>query len=194
MSKLLLALLLLCCGCSPIYSRVYAVRTEPIEPPRVIPVWVDTRFAPGHVREIDRAVEQWNWTLNGYVVLRVVDIEFNGELDKLKEQHELGGYLVRWTTSRAMAVRDDAGEETLGYADSVGGHNLWLVMDRVRRADVAGVTAHELGHLLGVDHGAGIMAAAYDRHGVLCVDKGTAAKAELALAQRAGAFNYCEVQ
>src|SRR5208283_1711278 len=64
-----------------------------VHPVRVIPIWIDKGFGEADMLAISDAIGQWNYALNGYVVLTVVDTQFDMEPMKIAEQVRKNGWL-----------------------------------------------------------------------------------------------------
>jgi Matrixin len=151
----------------------YTNKTTYLGPPaRQIPIWVDKNFGAADKIAIDDAVNAWNYALNGFIVLKVVDTEFDMEIPKIVDQVKSNGWLfMRIDSSNPMVPILKDGFRTIGFCEVVGGHHLYLVRDRMFNSDVFGVTMHEMGHLLGAEHkGDKLMYPHFTRARFQCVD------------------------
>jgi len=121
---------------------------------REIPIWIDESFGEADMIEINGAVDRWNYALNGYIVLRVVDTHFNMEPLKIQEQIEKNGWLFMKIDSKTSFTPPigEKGFYSIGFVERVGGNHLYLIRDRLGNNEVFGVTLHEIGHLLGSPH------------------------------------------
>ena len=139
---------------------------------REIPIWIDVGFGEGDRVAIMDAINAWNYVLNGHIVLKVVDIKFDMEVDKIVKQVQENGWLIMKIGSLSSLVPDnDEGYWTIGFTERLGGNHLYLVRDRLGNDDVFGVTLHEIGHLLGAGHvGERLMYPHFSRAGFQCVD------------------------
>lgn len=190
-------------GCASTFSFMPAklgeyeyVRQDPYQGPayRVIPIWIDDKFGEADKVSIDDAIMQWNYAMNGYVVLKVVDTHFNMEVDKIVEQVKQGGWLFMKIDSTNKMIPDhkDKGYWTIGFTEKLGGHHLYLVRDRLQNQDVFGVTLHEIGHLMGSDHvGQRLMYPHYTRAGFQCIDYDTIKAVAKWQDLDARRLNYC---
>jgi hypothetical protein len=145
-------------------------------PTRFVPIWIDKDFGAADLVAIDDAVNAWNYSLNGYVKLKIVDTQFDMEIDKIVTQVKSNGWLImKIDGSNAMVpAQKEPGMRTVGFCERVGGNHLYLVRDRLMNEDVFGVTMHEMGHLLGSGHvGDHLMYPTYSRARFQCVDEKT---------------------
>jgi hypothetical protein len=162
-------------------------------PIRVIPIWIDKNFGAADRIAIDDAVNAWNYAMNGYVVLKVVDTQFDMEIPKIVESVRTGGWLfMRINHDNAMVPSTDKGFWTIGFTERISGHHLYLVRDRLGNDDVFGVTLHEIGHLMGSDHvGKRLMYPHYTRARFQCVDYDTMIAVSNAWDLQIDNLNYC---
>lgn len=120
----------------------------PINDNRVeINIYIDKEFSKEDVLEIRRGIDEWNYAMNGAVVLSVVSEEFNMEVSIIKEE----GWFILKTDSIRKSREDSSGHYVLGYVNKVGGSYLSIVSDRVRW-NLKMIVMHEIGHLLGINH------------------------------------------
>lgn len=150
-------------GCAALFSNRdpmlgrYSYVQRPLytgQPVRTIPIWIDKDFGEADKVAIDDAIRAWNYAMNGYIKLDVVDMSFDMEIDKIVRQVNSGGWLfmkIR-SDSKLIPTQKTPGYWTIGFTEQLGGHHLYLVRDRLANEDVFGVTLHEIGHLMGSDH------------------------------------------
>ncbi len=174
---LIMVMVMFLVGCLPVIGVrpfVYTQREfHSSEVQREIPIWVDGNFGAADQVEIAKAVSAWNYALNGYIHLTVVDTSFDMEVSKIREQDRLGGWLVMKTNSRnkMIPLPGISGNRTVGWSDVVGGHHMWLIRDRMFNDDVVGICLHEMGHLLGAHHaGHRLMDPTYTQDKGSCID------------------------
>jgi hypothetical protein len=141
------------------------------EPKLAVTLCVDSAFADSEQAAIVNAARAWEDALCGYV--RITTTLVNGAF----VPSECGKTILRVQSSYAW-VAASTPANVPGFSD--GCCTAWLVVDRAgdRLDDVA---AHEIGHLLGVDHGSGLMAA---RMRGDCIDRRAAVLAALTAGNR----------
>ena len=162
-------------------------------PVRVIPIWVDKKFGSADRLAIDDAVSSWNYALNGYIKLQIVDFEFDYESDKVIRQiRENGWFFLLVNHDNSLIPKNDKGYLTIGFTELIGGHHLYLVRDRLSNEMVYGVTMHEIGHLLGAEHlGTHLMYPHYTRARFQCIDLRTIWAVAVYNNLPADRLNYC---
>ncbi len=175
--------ILLSIGCFGYSGKIHYVRQaySPINPEMVIPVYVDKDFGAADLVSIAEAVDQWNYVLNGYLVLRmgdrldemeIVSKVVNGGIGVVKiKSLDLDKFDAKLLDHEIEIDGKKVPVYTLGFADRVGGHMIYLVRDRLGNKDVKPIVMHELGHVMGSDHvGHGLMTPLYSGEWE-CVDK-----------------------
>jgi hypothetical protein len=160
---------------------------------REIPIWVDKNFSDKDKGEIRLAVDTWNYVMNGYVELKIVDEGFDMEVDKIKESEKENGWLFMKIDSKStlVPILNDQ-RRAVGFANRIGGNHLYLIRDRLWDGEVYGVCLHEIGHLMGSYHvGFGLMSPNYDKDRFSCVDKITMESVAMHFGISPDRLNYC---
>lgn len=197
---LVLALLAgLVSGCAslgqPILGRYTYSQKELYQGPavRVIPIWIDKDFGEADRVAIDDAIRAWNYAMNGYIRLKVVDTNFDMEIDKIVSQVNQNGWLImKIKSDNHLVPTSDKGYWTIGFTERIGGNHLYLVRDRLANEDVFGVTLHEIGHLMGSGHtGERLMFPHYSRARFQCIDWDTVRTVAKYNDLPVEALNYC---
>ena len=172
------------------YTHVPVYEGRPV---REIPIWIDLNFGEADKVEIDKAVDAWNFAMNGYVKLKVVDTKFDMEIPKIVEQVNKGGWLfLKIKSDSTLVPINDKGYWTIGFCEQVGGHHMYLVRDRLGNDDIYGVTLHEIGHLMGSGHvGNRLMYPHYSRARFQCIDYDTMVKVSSFFDLKLEHLNYC---
>jgi hypothetical protein len=165
-----------------------------------VAVRVDANFTYVERTAIERAMEQWNRALNGYVHLTPTA----GQNEEV-EADVAGPPVTRfWTLVRMMGrgVRpmdmrsgDMRARQALAEArPGAGDSGLVLVFaDRVGSRDLGRIVMHEFGHMLGLTHAkGGLMAPVYAEGAQACIDRATVEKLASLRGLPADQFNWCE--
>jgi hypothetical protein len=177
MKAILFFCMFLLCSCARGHEVFY-----PVTSPRVVKVYVDVTFGIDEVDQIGDALGRWNETLNGALILRLENRSIMMEQSLLTEIVGRGDYIIFSITSSQSVVADTVtykdGKElrarTLAYCDQVGGHYVYLLMDRLSLENIRWVMMHEIGHLLGAEHQEdGLMYRYYRGNNYRCVDRHT---------------------
>lgn len=154
------------------YTQVGIYQGQPV---KTIPIWIDREFGEADKLAIDDAIQAWNYAMNGYIRLKVVDTAFDMEVPKIVQQVREGGWLfLKIKSDNPLVPVSDKGFWTIGFTEQIGGHHLYLIRDRLGNDDIFGVTLHEIGHLMGSGHvGERLMYPHYSRARFRCIDKAT---------------------
>jgi len=199
MRLLLVFLCLLLCGCLELHPRLPILgayqytRIAPYtgQPITTIPIWIDKHFGEADNLALDDAINQWNYVLNGYIRLVVVDINFDMEQNKIEEQEKNKGWLILKISSTNPMISKDS-DRVLGFVDELGGHYIFIVRDRLANKDVLGVALHEIAHGLFAEHqGDRLMSPAYNLAGYQCIDEGTVEQISKHWKIPVDKMNYC---
>ena len=131
---------------------------------REIKVYIDSEFGEEDKVEIGKAIDAWNYVLNGAIIIRVEDSRF--DVDK----RSIDGWVIIRGGVNENGVRWTGTKTALAYADRVGGNRVWLIRERVDSGDIREVMMHEMGHLLGSGHmNDGLMYYQYTRKRYECI-------------------------
>lgn len=185
------------CLMSPELGQFTYVDHKALQAPkaiREIPIWIDKSFTPFDQDAIANAVNTWNYALNGYIHLSIVDSQFDMEVSKIVAQVRGGGWLfLRIKSDSPIIPIVKEGYRVLGFTEMVGGQHLWLVMDRLANEDIFGITLHEIGHLLGANHtnGQHLMFPYYTRARYQCIDKESLSEVAAYYGLSLNSLNYC---
>lgn len=139
---------------------------------RNIPIWIEKSFGDSDRIAIDNAIKSWNYVLNGYIVLYVVDTDFDMEVSKIQEQQRKNGWLFMkiFSTNKFIPAYD-----TMAFCDKIGGNHLYVIRDRINNEDIYEIILHEISHLLGgIHNGEGLMHRYFNRIEFQCIDYDTA--------------------
>jgi|SRR5579859_2080571 len=170
---ILLLLTILFTSCSG-GGKYYYTHHLPSKGP-TINIWIDKEFGEQDSLSIADAVEQWNYSLNGQITLKIMDERFWMQNEIIERVMNGGGWLILKIDDKSAWVRGWKGYKVLAFADKVGGNRIFIVRDRIRRQEeVRGIAMHELGHLLGSNHlDDGLMSVPYSDKDSQCIDQKT---------------------
>ncbi len=162
-------------------------------PQRVVSIWIDKNFNVDDQERIGKAVESWNFALNGHIKLVIVDSKFDMEVEKIVEQVRSNGWLFMKINSDSMLIpASEKGYSVIGFTERIGGNHMWLVRDRLGYSSIYGVTLHEIGHLMGSDHvGQRLMYPHYSQARFQCIDFDTIKEVAKWNNIPIGELNYC---
>lgn len=161
MIKLLCALLaLLGIGCTGSFYHYREVSPDPYRGYRAsIPLYIDQRFTPEQDREIEFAVLEWNYILNGYLKIEIVDWHYilgspkAGIIANQIGKTQQGIVLLALNADDPIVAMYHA-DGFLAFVDVVGdaAHTLVMIRDRMGTRPWHMILMHELGHALGAQH------------------------------------------
>jgi hypothetical protein len=164
-------------SCSPWHTSFSYIRSPAPHQEiaqRQIPIWIDKNFGDADQISLQTAIDQWNYALNGYIVLQVASTGFDMETYPMLEARAGRGWLFLKINSdnAIVAFHDRPHVTTLAVVDNIGGNTLYLIRDRVQNDQVTGLAMHEMGHLLGARHveGDDLMTPIYNSDDYRCID------------------------
>lgn len=195
---LLLFLLTFLSQCSHLthYQGEYHYIQQPSSPTstRTIPIFIDSHFGNADKIEISKAVEQWNYALNGYLYLDIISYDTPVDIEtqiKIRDGH--GILFLRITSASPIIQETKHPPLTLAFVyPTIGGNYIYLIRDRVWNESVKPISMHELGHALGAVHtDGGLMNPTFYPWMYQCIDQ--VALDEVAEYQQlpAGKLNWC---
>src|SRR5215472_2709090 len=123
---------------------------------QVEPVWIDKSFSVFERAEIHRALDAWNYAMNGYYQFRVQDDKADPNDANTKEHAGTTGqgvifYRTAFEEAEMMMLLGQLPPGVLAWTepDRIGVH---LIADRMGTRDLYTVIMHELGHTLALGH------------------------------------------
>jgi hypothetical protein len=163
-------------GSSYTTNGVAALRTE------VMPVRIGDGFTAYERARILRAVNEWNYALNGHVRFEIVEEEAPYEIvaSSLRAPNPPPGVRPKYLLANTPPPMS-------------GPMISQVFVQRLGNRDLKALMLHELGHMLGLPHAnAGVMSPDYDLIGWRCIDKTTATALAIKRNLPLGQFNWCE--
>ena len=140
-------------------AMVLSTTAHAVDLPATIETAIIGPFSDDDRARIAQALDEWNRALNGVA-------RFQPAADRN------GRHLWAITAIPKSPVQNR--NETLAEVKALpaGGGLLMVYLDRIRGRYLDGITLHELGHVLGLQHegSRGLMAAEYNPHDQKCVD------------------------
>ena len=171
----LAALSLLACEATtvPHYTLHAPVATP--QPSRVIPVAIDKQFSPAEEREIEAALQEWNYAFNGQLRFTIYTKAFEMQDSTISYIYNSKG-LMLLSVSKLGNVMMNLDDGTVAITSHVGtGHEIYFLKEKVGVERMKKVALHELGHALGAFHSeTGLMQHVYNAQAYTCIDYQTA--------------------
>lgn len=142
-------------------------------------VWIDETFTYVQRKEIIKAINHWNFVLNGQITFSIEGfVEIKNNLKTNKEFIVPDYWIINVDNSNRYIQELDekfekAGKQlsTIGFANNIGGDKIYLNTERLDQDQIKTVCEHELGHILGLEHQkTGLMSAKITKFP--CIDSG----------------------
>lgn len=204
MKRIWIWLSILLIGCmvnaQPIPFHYVQVGGYALVPIRDIPIYIDVGFGESDKVLIDDAIMQWNYALNGYIKLHVVDTHFDMDPGILERCRQGNCWVILKIDSRNLSVHDidsvikrgTPEYHALAWVNDIGGYALNIIRDRMDPYQITGVVMHEMGHLLGAVHlGNRLMQPHFIWNVYRCVDIGSLHQVAKHEHLPFGRLNYC---
>ena len=167
-------ILIFICSCSQPTKIQYTnvpISGQNIE---VINIWIDKNFTPKELNQIKFAIQEWNYTLNKWIVLNIKSTTFDMEVADLVENIETDWFILKIDKNNLLIPTTNKSSYVLAFADKVGGNLIYVVHDRLRLEDYKPIMLHEIGHLMGAVHGEKyLMHPNYTINNYACIDQYT---------------------
>ena len=201
-----IALVLLINSCLPSfvppqYYYTHQVYLQDVAPVRQVPVYLDKAFTQQEQLDLQTAIDQWNFALNGRVVIHVVANDFDMGMSDIHAAMDQHGWIIHKIDQTnpmipaSVTQSDGSIHDTCAWVDKVGGMDMWIIMDRIPETWVFSIAMHEIGHLLGAEHqGNLLMSPVFNMYKYQCVDLETMRQVAGHLDLDMGQVNYCRVE
>jgi Matrixin len=201
---ILIALVSLCCACSPLKCpktpKAAIVYTNNSSPgPEITEtsqkVWVDKRFSSEHRAAIHDAFAEWNRALNGYQRFDIVSDDFDMDMSVLTEIEQTDQGIIVLSRSLTDPEVMQLGDGVLAWVSELGGHDVNIIEQRMGTRDFKIITLHEMGHILGLSHVdvRHSMMFAYYPQQPPCLDKVTMLRIATNWKYDINHLNYCNI-
>lgn len=160
-----------------------------------MPVYIDKDFSKSDKEVIMKVIAQWNYVLNGYIVMHVTDVEFNMDVATMQQAINGKAYLILKIDSNNISLAnstESTNKKTLGMVNKIGGNWMYLVRDNIPDQELFFIILHEMGHLFGAKHtGIYLMNTNYNRDYFQCIDKETMIQVANYYTLSINDLNYC---
>jgi hypothetical protein len=198
LSVLLAAMFVICCCSSQSY--IFVKNESNITQPRVAPVFIDAAFSEADKLNIIRAVNQWNFALNGHLRFETHCNEGPWKIEDIDRAFFEHGLIIIRLSSRTcnfipdLEVDPTGRAKVLAWVNKIGGYRIYVVRDRLRDDDVFYIMQHEIGHALGARHrpGKNLMYFEYYKDYYACIDRQTSDQVAEFLSIPQKEMNYCK--
>jgi hypothetical protein len=192
--KLLILFSILIVGCQFPFHYQYLDHYPRHQAIREIKVWIDARFGNADRVEIVKAVDQWNYALNGWIELEVQEEKLTMQDQILRAARDERDWLIMdIQSSNPIVLPHDQGHLALAFTDAIGGYRLYVVRDRDDNADIKLLMLHEIGHLLGASHTtSGLMSPLFSTSAYQCIDYETMIQVSEYQRLPIDELNYCK--
>ena len=203
--------LMVSCGGSQYWAYTINEAPDHITHATYIPIWVDQGFSASQVEEIKAAIAEWNYVLNGQIILRLVEKKALG-IDKkmhtypdtfpdweagqvLQAQAEKTGlgWVIYDLPSTDKHLDKSVGHGVLAFVPGSDAHCVTVITDRFSNRSMKDVIMHEFAHLLGAEH-VNAPSLEYPYYGTKqypCIDKITVAQVAEERGLDMNNLNYC---
>jgi predicted Zn-dependent protease len=141
------------------------------EPKRVVPVAIDVSFTQAEKQELYKAIEDWNFALNGQMTLKVYTQNFDMEDTTIEYIYNANGVMLL-KVSKVGSPMLSIDENTLAITSHIGvGHEIYFIKDRANVERLRLIADHEIAHVLGAHHSNnGLMQPEFNRYQYSCID------------------------
>lgn len=182
--SLFFSLILNSCVAPVQYKAVYTIspyiRNENAP---IINIYIDRSFSQNEKLAIDNGINNWNYVLNGQMILKVVDYNVLPSPENIQAIKSSGNIIIIQANETDPNIPKQVNNNdcqkknncliTLAWADSVGGNLIYIIKRRVMADNVEYIVMHELGHVFHLSHQEdenSLMYRIYTKLGYLCVD------------------------
>lgn len=180
------------------YTNNYSSNTEP---KRIIQVYIDKEFTITDKQLAAQAIYQWNYVLNGQIILNIKDYNFDMEPNTLIDIKNHGDFVILKIDSNNPMIKDQCDtnlcEQTLAWTDRFGGTTIYIIRDRILSTKLDFVILHEIGHLFYLHHVPNPKSLMYKYTQFnynTCIDYDSAYKVAINYNLNFATMNYCQYE
>jgi hypothetical protein len=156
-------------------------------------LWIDQDFGESDRISIRQAVDQWNYAMNGWVILDIKRWDFDMSVQEILDCQKSGGWMIMKIDGSNPMIHDYPGHFVLAFVDSLRGHLMYVIRNRINNDQVSGIVMHEIGHLMGSGHlKNGLMYFEFHADSSRCVDRGTVTEVAKSWHIDVKNLNYCQ--
>jgi hypothetical protein len=208
---ILIGLMVSCGGSISYWTYTVHKPSNHVTHPPYIPVWIDSTFTGEQAEEIRAAIKEWNYVLNGQIVIYLVEKKGLGTDKKmhnypdsfltweaghsLQEQCEKTGlgWVIYNLPSTNPHLDKEVGEGALAFVTGTDEHSVTVISDRFGGRSMKDVVMHEFAHLLGARHlnAPSLEYPYYSSKQYPCIDKITVAQVAEERNLNLDDLNYC---
>lgn len=199
------------CGGVNYFTYTANDAAEHVIHPVHIPIWIDNTFSQKQVEEIKAATAEWNYVLNGQMVLHVMTHQAMG-VDKQMREYPAGfdtweegrklvketektdlGWVIFNVPTTSPHLDKNTGDGVLAYVTGIDEHFIIVISDRFGSRSFKDVIMHEMAHLLGAMHvrAPSLEYPIYSSAQYSCIDKITVAQVAQVRKLDMDHLNYC---
>ena len=154
------------------------------------PVYVDETFSAADKISIKKALDEWNYALNGYREYYIQSNDFGMEPNVLSNDDAL----IILNVPKGSPIDDAAPEDVLAFVPKLGEHTIFILNNRIKKRNLQIIVMHEIGHTMKIPHTkmmGSLMTPNYSMQAG-CIDRATLEKlTEVSSKYNWKKMNYC---
>ena len=155
-------------------------------------VYIDQDFDFYDKDRISSALADWNYTFNGAAEFVIADWNFNYRKPKIVHKRDI---IIFKISKENKEFQKQFGKIisniVMAFTDHIGGNIIYVVNEHIKGNELIPILRHEIGHLMGVSHGAGLMQPYFNRTKSNCIDDITVYRVCKHLNLRMDEMIYC---
>lgn len=135
------------------YTRTQTYAREPV---KVISIWIDNSFGEADQIAFSDVVSAWNYSLNGYIKLVIVDDHYvipeKTLVAETNQNYNNSWLIMKINADHPPIPIPKSTSIVMAYGNKIGGNVVYVIRRRVANSEMFGLILHELSHLLGCHH------------------------------------------